>query len=542
MNRQFRTDLNANFEDVDKDIQSQKGRVDELIQKNPQPSEVVDARGGFPVLRDRLDSVNAQLAQNMNKVSDYNLFPQSPRPPKQGLMTNSPKIVWKTGVDAFTIIQKTNKGYLKYVLDTKNGKVADQSNAGESWDLVRLKQVRPLADCYLFYDISTPVSGTLEVATAPQVYANPEAELLDIGNRNDSRTFSSKNGVEGVGVYTLAPSSEVTFSIPVSSARKMNLLFQSPSGGGSPDVEIQVNNVTVKNFDSRIARQDTSAIGYALVEFEIPTRRNSPRNMIVKIINKSTVTPFYPVCINFVLLKDWNKEVVNNFKALGSTRNDFIDEVGASDYAFMNKDRVLFGSYHGGEVRSYGMAMWTTQNQEDVDSYGSLKDFAEIPNGEWKILKDFKIVQKTSLLNGQAKMTSEFDFNIDGTMEMKFALTESTIEFISMYTALTCCGPTFNYVGYPWLSSLPPTDENYYTVPLNEGYIVQYDPQLTGQEIVIRFTKFNDTKNFRGGAYIWNSSNYKKFYYGTLVQADNVGGTMLVNNLTFSKGLDFNIK
>lgn len=63
MNRQFRTDLNANFEDVDKDIQTQKGRVDELIRKNPQPSEVVDARGGFPVLRDRLDSVNAQLAQ-----------------------------------------------------------------------------------------------------------------------------------------------------------------------------------------------------------------------------------------------------------------------------------------------------------------------------------------------------------------------------------------------------------------------------------------------------------------------------------------------
>ncbi|WP_163183342.1 DUF1565 domain-containing protein [Neobacillus sedimentimangrovi] len=62
-NRVFRNDLNQNFEDIDKDIQTQKKRVDDLITKTPQPSEVVDARGGHPVLRDRLDSVDAQLAE-----------------------------------------------------------------------------------------------------------------------------------------------------------------------------------------------------------------------------------------------------------------------------------------------------------------------------------------------------------------------------------------------------------------------------------------------------------------------------------------------
>lgn len=62
--RIFRNDLNANFNDIDADVQAQKKRVDDLIVANPQPSEVQDARGGFTVLRDRLNDTDAQLAEN----------------------------------------------------------------------------------------------------------------------------------------------------------------------------------------------------------------------------------------------------------------------------------------------------------------------------------------------------------------------------------------------------------------------------------------------------------------------------------------------
>lgn len=61
--RIFRNTLNKNFEDIDTDIAAQKKRVDDLITGTPQPSEVVDARGGATVLRDRLDGVDAQLAE-----------------------------------------------------------------------------------------------------------------------------------------------------------------------------------------------------------------------------------------------------------------------------------------------------------------------------------------------------------------------------------------------------------------------------------------------------------------------------------------------
>jgi hypothetical protein len=61
--RVHRNDLNANFAAVEADINSQKSRVDDLIIGTPQPSEVVDSRGGFPVLGDRLEDLSTSLAQ-----------------------------------------------------------------------------------------------------------------------------------------------------------------------------------------------------------------------------------------------------------------------------------------------------------------------------------------------------------------------------------------------------------------------------------------------------------------------------------------------
>lgn len=48
----------------------QTDRVDTLIQENPQPSEVVDARLGYPTLRDKLNSVDSQLADIDQQKAD----------------------------------------------------------------------------------------------------------------------------------------------------------------------------------------------------------------------------------------------------------------------------------------------------------------------------------------------------------------------------------------------------------------------------------------------------------------------------------------
>jgi hypothetical protein len=69
--RIFRNTLNKALEDVDTDINAQKKRVDDLIKGTQQPSEVVDSRGGFPVLRDRLDDLSSSLAQIATNVKSF---------------------------------------------------------------------------------------------------------------------------------------------------------------------------------------------------------------------------------------------------------------------------------------------------------------------------------------------------------------------------------------------------------------------------------------------------------------------------------------
>jgi hypothetical protein len=67
--RTFRNNLNENFITLDGEVGKQKQRVDNLITEVEQPSEVVDARGEAPVLRDRLDGVDLELAEKA-KQSD----------------------------------------------------------------------------------------------------------------------------------------------------------------------------------------------------------------------------------------------------------------------------------------------------------------------------------------------------------------------------------------------------------------------------------------------------------------------------------------
>jgi hypothetical protein len=77
--RVHRNDLNANFADIETDINAQKTRVDDLIIGTPQPSEVVDSRGGFPVLGDRLEDLSSSLAQKASKEEVANALDGSPK-------------------------------------------------------------------------------------------------------------------------------------------------------------------------------------------------------------------------------------------------------------------------------------------------------------------------------------------------------------------------------------------------------------------------------------------------------------------------------
>lgn len=74
LNRVFRKRLNDNFKDIEEDLKEQKQRVDDLIISNPQPDEAQDARGGFPLLRDRLDNYDKKLGYKQKQTELLSYF------------------------------------------------------------------------------------------------------------------------------------------------------------------------------------------------------------------------------------------------------------------------------------------------------------------------------------------------------------------------------------------------------------------------------------------------------------------------------------
>jgi hypothetical protein len=71
LDRVFRNDLNNNFTEIATDIEAQKIRVDNLVVgAGNSNSEIVDARGGKAVLKDRLDAVDTSLADMTTQLTD----------------------------------------------------------------------------------------------------------------------------------------------------------------------------------------------------------------------------------------------------------------------------------------------------------------------------------------------------------------------------------------------------------------------------------------------------------------------------------------
>jgi hypothetical protein len=69
LDRIFRNNLNSNFDDIDADIQAQKTRVDTIVASaGNSNTEIVDARGTFPVLGARLSSAETSLAEKAKQT------------------------------------------------------------------------------------------------------------------------------------------------------------------------------------------------------------------------------------------------------------------------------------------------------------------------------------------------------------------------------------------------------------------------------------------------------------------------------------------
>jgi hypothetical protein len=129
--RIFRNTLNKALDDVDTDINAQKTRVDDLIVGTPQPSEVIDARGGFPVLSGRLDDLSSSLAQIATNAKPVfgakgDNSSNDTVPLTNALKSNYTTIFLPDGVFKITDTMLIDSGSNKKVIGSKNTVISIQ--------------------------------------------------------------------------------------------------------------------------------------------------------------------------------------------------------------------------------------------------------------------------------------------------------------------------------------------------------------------------------------------------------------------------------
>ena len=216
-------------------------------------------------INQEIPKINSQLEQ----MNDFNKYPQSPKPHKTGVQTNSYKIIKKTGENELTVIQKTNKGYIKYVLLRGFGASQEGTDYGGSHDLLRIVNVSHLQDGYVYTDVSTPKTGTYESVLYQEGARNVIEQLLMYTPSFDNNKAFSSKGINGLGCYGLKYGMSVEFEMEITNQGKANLLTLS-SPTCSQNINIYVNDIKVKNFNPRQFYFGTNGLG--IVEFDVPTK------------------------------------------------------------------------------------------------------------------------------------------------------------------------------------------------------------------------------------------------------------------------------
>lgn len=477
----------------------------------------------------KLNELNSQLEQ----INDFNKYPQSPKPPKTGVQTNSYKIIKKTGEKELTVIQKTNKGYIKYVLERGFGASQEGIDYGGSHDLLRIVNVSHLQDGYVYTDVASPKTGTYESVLYQEGARNIIEQLLMYTPSFDNNKAFSSKGINGLGCYGLKYGMSVEFEMEITSQGKANLLTLS-SPTCSKNINIYVNGIKVKNFNPRQFYFGANGIG--IVEFDVPTKSTTNDKIRVKIENADSTGLFYLCALNYKKLNEYEGEYITDFKFIGSDKAGWIESKGASDYAMYDYDKKLWlGSYHGGEVLEVEQITWSSQRICESEYYLSSTTLKNIELNDWRIQEDFKIYQRTNLANDGGKMVSIFSFNVDGTIDMDFGYSEGTINVSNFYTALTCTHTNFQYLFYPFYKYFGTPLNEFFNFQTTEGKISQVN-SIDGLQLDIRFTKFNESKNSRGCS-IADNVAYRKFYYGVVY-----GKPTIVKNVSFSKSLDFIVR
>lgn len=468
-------------------------------------------------VEEKFGEVYEQLEHIETQNKDINLFTQAPLPAKQGISTNSYKLALKNNSKNLKIVQKANLGYIMHTFINGEGDTSS-SSVGGSWGLLRLRASEMIANCFLWKE-PIPKEGVLTKSIVASDFNSIEGSLVV------PQTANNVTNNVGLALYDIEVGESFEFEMTATSNDNANIFYLSNTNR-SRNVDICINGIIVKNIDTNKGYVD----GYYVTEdFKVPTSVTSYPKYTIKITNNGD-KKFSFCCFNFKKLEEFNGEYIDSYK-IYRIKKYFIDNIGASDYAISDKDLGKWcGSYHGGETSEMCKISWN-KLKLGLDYREVIENFNDILDNTFTIVKDLKIIQQTNI-NNKAKMTSIFDFNIDGTLNMNFGLNNNTIKASNIYTSLTCTSPDFKSISYPEIKGISVNDNT--NIKVQNGYVEQSTDDLT-RKLGIRFTMYNNFYNTLG-VYILNNTNYSKLYYGAIAGYND---GVIIPNLTFSKALDF---
>ena len=435
---------------------------------------------------------------------------------------STPKIVkYDPGQNELLIFQKSNNGYLEYILNKKNGDTSEYS-VGTNWDLLRLKNIRQADFAYVAKNTHT-VSGTETILAQPSAGVNNITTRLFKNSKSITGSYSA-NG--GLGCYGIDNTSKMTFAMKTTSNNKGNVLFFC-STLSSTNVDIKVNNeIVVKGLNLANKLKNNLFIQ----EITLPINSFNATDYNIEIINNDSEHLCYVSCVNYKPLDQYNGEDVDEFQ-IYHTANYFVKSDGASDYAIFDSDLNKWcGSYHGGETLE--SAVITKPSYDfNYSSYDNVDTvLSNIESATWWITNELYLVQITNI-NNKGKMYSKLDFTKNGMVDMQFSFYNGNINTRSFFTGLTCVSTDMNYLKNPKNTTI--ADDIYLTE--NGGHVTYSSNKNMGLDIL--YSKFYPkfiTENRKNG-WIKHDNNYNKFYYGCVDYQGNSNQPVNINNVQFRK-------
>lgn len=470
----------------------------------------------------------AQIAQFTEDVSSFDKYPQGSKPTKDGVHTNSYKLLRKFDDDTLDTFQVSGKHIIK-TRWKRNVGASGHDDYGGPHESIRLIQAQNFEQGYVYRSIASPVEGSYaKVTIPPAVYTTVETAVLGtFSHKKDTYTISSKSGQVGLGAYEIAPNTSVTVSLPLSKLPYANLLYYT-TPTSSDSVELSWNDSVLDTFDPSGTIYPSG--NYAAIrQFEVPRVGVNGGTINLKIANKSATKKFYVCALNYSALADYTGLAISDYKFIGSDLAMPMNHIGASGYAMVTApDGKILGEYHGGEVSEENSITWD-------EGY---TDFDSITKGAYSLVREAKMTQHLNQADGRATMLTEWDWNVDGTVTMNFSWENKDIKVSTFYTALNCTNTAFNVIDYPVHRefNLSNPSDKLIPIPIIDGKVRQADPK-SQQWIDLRFSKFNTAHNERGSV-LYDGVAYRKYYYGA-VYLPHVSDAVYVPLITFSKSIDF---